>query len=94
MTDVQITNNTGGNYGGGIASWNSTLNMTDVSITGNTASGVNGTGGGVFVLNTPQTLTTVSLSGNTANISGNGAYSVSSPGTASYFGVDQKVIYP
>jgi hypothetical protein len=63
---VRILNNEGGNYGGGIAVFLSTLNLVDVSINSNNAGGSNGDGGGVFRLGSSVTYNPgdVDISGN------------------------------
>lgn len=68
---VLIDSNSAGNYGGGIGVYNSVLNLTRTSITGNTASGNNGRGGGIYDhTSTVSKNAGVSVSGNSASTAG------------------------
>jgi len=69
---VTIQDNTTGNYGGGISARNANLDFTDVTITGNSAPGVNGMGGGMFLINCTINFDNVTSNSNTANKMGNG----------------------
>jgi len=69
---VDILNNSGGNYGGGIAVFQSTLNLIDANINNNAANGLNGNGGGVFHLGSGvPSQTNVDISGNSASVGSN-----------------------
>ncbi len=76
---VTISNNTTGNYGGGISARNANLNFTDLSLTGNTATGANGMGGGMFLINCTINFNNVISNSNTANRTGNGVCTYSTP---------------
>lgn len=56
---VRIQNNSSGNYGAGIGAYNSTLNLTDVQISGNSLDGLNARGTGIYYHNTPRNETSV-----------------------------------
>jgi hypothetical protein len=47
---VEISNNSGGNYGGGLATFLSNITLINVNFNNNTANGNNGDGGGIFRL--------------------------------------------
>ena len=81
-----------GNYGGGIASLNSTLMFTDVDITGNSVNGNNGLGGGIFSIHSEMDNTNVKLLGNSASKSGNGIYQYDSSTTNPFVGGDSEII--
>ncbi|MBN2758133.1 MAG: hypothetical protein JXR51_13225, partial [Bacteroidales bacterium] len=69
---VLIENNNGGNYGGGISSFESTLNLTNVTIISNIVDGANGTGGGVYSLGSTlnQNMGTI-INANSATVGSN-----------------------
>jgi len=64
---VVIDSNSGGNYGGGIAGFVSTITLTDVDINNNDSSGTNGVSGGFFHMGCGvPSETNVNYSGNTS----------------------------
>lgn len=74
--EVLIDSNSAGNYGGGIAVYNSTLDLTEVIISNNSVTGSNGRGGGIYEHNsTVNIISGVSVSGNSASTAGNDTYS-------------------
>ncbi|MBB4118810.1 hypothetical protein GGR32_001090, partial [Mesonia hippocampi] len=74
LTGVTITANTANNSGGGMYSDSSTLNLTNVHISGNTAS----SGAGMYSNSSTLNLTKGEITGNIANNNGGGIYSNSS----------------
>ena len=70
------------------------MNFTDVTFSGNNASGNNGMGGAVFMVNTSQNLNSVSVVSNMATNTGNGIYSIGSTVTGAYIGGDSQVFIP
>ena len=75
LNNVEITNNSAGNYGGGIAVYNSDITISNIDITGNSVDGLNGSGGGIFSIN--STITNgvgVNVSGNSATVWNNNSH--------------------
>jgi len=70
INDVDVQNNSGGNYGGGIAAFNSILNFNNLNIDNNTANGSNGRGGGIYSHASSRTFGIVNYSGNSATTVG------------------------
>ena len=76
VNGVKILNNEGGNYGGGISVFTSTLDMRRTQVQGNSASGSNGRGGGIYIHNTSTYNNNGgnSVSGNSATTGGANVY--------------------
>ena len=75
-------NGTTPNYsGGGMYNSSSSPTLTNVTISGNTASNNGGGGGGMYNNNSSPTLTNVTISGNTASVHGGGVYNTNSSPT-------------
>ena len=75
LQNVRISNNHAGNYGGGIAVYDSQLDLTNVQILNNTVDGRNGLGGGLYSHNsTVNQNSGVTISGNSATVAGNDFY--------------------
>lgn len=78
LENVDISSNIGGDYGGGIAAFNSTLNISlNTTITGNTITGNNGLGGGLYLNKSTLNYQNTTITGNTATNSGQGIYAYS-----------------
>lgn len=91
ITNSNIYNNEGGNYGGALSAWNSILTLDNTSLTGNSASGVNGHGGGIFLNVSTINLSNVTINGNSALKSGNGVYDYGSNYNGTYIGGDDRI---
>ncbi len=75
LDNVDITNNYAGNYGGGLAAYNSIIDMSNCKISGNKVDGKNGSGGGIFSLNsTINDNGGNTINSNSASVSGNNQY--------------------
>ena len=78
MTEVTVSGNTAGSSGGGMyCDYNSPVNLTNVTITGNSAiaeNGFGGFGGGICFIQTNPSLTDVTITDNLAFLRGGGIY--------------------
>ncbi len=87
----QIYNNITTSYGAGISVWKSTLNLDNVSINGNTTSGVNGKGGGIFAALSVLNFNAVVITGNSATDGSNGLYDYGSTINGTFLGGDTHI---
>ena len=75
LTQVTVSGNTVIDQGGGIYSFGySTMSLTNVTISGNSATGEEGDGGGIYFANSAPSLTDVTIARNQANRYGGGIY--------------------
>ncbi len=77
VTDSTISDNLGGRAGGGIASRDGQITVTNSTVSGNSATGFfdNGRGGGIWCYSGDLTVTVSTISGNSARGNGGGIYS-------------------